>query len=74
MNRRAEVMNSKPFEKKYIRVTKLAPELDVSVPTVWRWAKENPLFPKPVRLSARVTAWKVSEVQAWLDAKAKESV
>lgn len=68
-------MNSKPFEKKYIRVTKLAPELGVSVPTVWRWTKEDLTgFPKPVKLSARVTAWRVSQIQDWLDAKAKESV
>jgi predicted DNA-binding transcriptional regulator AlpA len=62
-------MNSKPLEKKYIRVAKLAPELSVSVPTVWRWTKEDPTFPKPIKLSARVTAWQVSQIQDRLDSK-----
>jgi len=57
--------------KGFIRAKKLAPELDVSEPTLWRWLKEDPTFPKPVKLSARVTAWKLSEIQAWLDAKVR---
>jgi predicted DNA-binding transcriptional regulator AlpA len=55
--------------KEYIRVKQLAPELAVSEPTIWRWLKQNPDFPKPLKLSNRVTAWKVSDVRAWLEAK-----
>jgi predicted DNA-binding transcriptional regulator AlpA len=55
--------------KEYIRAKKLAPQLDVSIPTVWRWSRENPDFPKPYRLSGRVTAWKISEIEAWAEAK-----
>lgn len=55
--------------KGYIRVAKLAPELAVSVPTVWRWLKEDPTFPKPVKLSARVTAWRISDVESWIQSK-----
>lgn len=54
---------------KYIRAKKLAPELAISEPTLWRWVKENPAFPKPLKLSAKVTAWKISEISAWLDSR-----
>ncbi len=31
----------------------------------WRLAKEDPTFPKPVKLSAGCTRWVLSEVEAW---------
>lgn len=40
-----------------------------SEPTLWRKVK-NGSFPKPVKLSERVTAWRVSDVRAWLMAQA----
>jgi prophage regulatory protein len=65
-------MNKLPG-KGYIRVTQLAPELSVSVPTLWRWAKsKKDGFPAPVRLSGRVTAWSISEVEAWLESKSRK--
>ncbi len=44
--------------------------LPFSAPTLWRKVKEG-TFPKPVKLSARVTAWKVGNVRAWMTAQAK---
>lgn len=35
--------------------------------TLWRKVASGD-FPKPVKLSPGVTAWKVEEVRAWLDA------
>jgi predicted DNA-binding transcriptional regulator AlpA len=46
----------------------LAP-LPFSAPTLWRKVKDG-TFPKPVKLSAKVTAWKVGEVRAWMAAQA----
>jgi len=46
----------------------LAP-LPFSAPTPWRKVKDG-TFPKPVKLSAKVTAWKVGEVRAWMAAQA----
>ncbi|MBA2660086.1 MAG: AlpA family phage regulatory protein [Nitrosospira sp.] len=54
---------------KYIRAKRLAPQLAISEPTLWRWLKKDPTFPKPVKLSARVTAWLIADIQTWLDAK-----
>jgi len=49
------------------RPTTPAP-LPFSAPTLWRKVKEG-TFPKPSKLSARVTAWKVGDVRAWINAQ-----
>jgi prophage regulatory protein len=43
--------------------------LPFSAPTLWRMVAAGK-FPAPRKLSARVTAWQVSEVRAWLQAQA----
>jgi prophage regulatory protein len=40
--------------------------LPFSAPTLWRKVKAG-TFPKPHRLSLRVTAWKVGEVRTWIN-------
>lgn len=40
--------------------------LPFSAPTLWRKVKEG-TFPPPVKLSARVSAWQVGTVRAWLE-------
>ncbi len=41
------------------------PVLPISAPTLWRRVRDGS-FPKPVKLSERVTAWRVGDVRAWL--------
>lgn len=43
--------------------------LPFSGPTLWRKVKAGS-FPKPVKLSERVTAWNVGAVRAWIESKA----
>ena len=43
--------------------------LPFSAPTLWRKVKAG-TFPKPHKLSTRVTAWKVSQVREWMNAQA----
>lgn len=42
--------------------------LPFSAPTLWRKVKAG-TFPKPTKLSQRVTAWKVADVRAWITAQ-----
>ena len=42
--------------------------LPFSAPTLWRKVAAG-TFPKPIKLSERVTCWKVSEVRAWMNAQ-----
>lgn len=46
-----------------------AAPLPFSAPTLWRKVKAGS-FPKPAKLSVRVSAWRVSEVRAWMAAQA----
>ncbi len=43
--------------------------LPFSAPTLWRKVKAG-TFPKPTKLSERVTAWNVGKVRAWMTAQA----
>ena len=43
--------------------------LPFSAPTLWRKVKAG-TFPQPIKLSERVTAFKVGEVRAWMTAQA----
>lgn len=42
--------------------------LPFSAPTLWRKVKAG-TFPKPSKLSERVTAWRVGDVRAWMAAQ-----
>ena len=42
--------------------------LPFSHATLWRLVKSGN-FPKPVKLSERVTAWRVEDVREWMQAK-----
>ena len=42
--------------------------LPFSAPTLWRKVKAG-TFPKPVKLSERVTGWNVGAVRAWMTAQ-----
>jgi len=43
--------------------------LPFSAPTLWRMVKLGK-FPKPTKLSARVTAWQAGQVREWMAAQA----
>jgi prophage regulatory protein len=49
----------------------VAAPLPFSAPTLWRKVAAGE-FPKPLRLSKRVTVWKVSEVRAWMAEQAAQ--
>jgi prophage regulatory protein len=43
--------------------------LGIGVTTLWRWAKERPDFPKPLRLSQKVTVFPGDKLIEWRDAQ-----
>lgn len=49
-----------------ISVDKLSEQLGVSPSFIWRKIKDDPTFPQPIKISHRVTRWKVSEVEAFV--------
>jgi prophage regulatory protein len=60
---------NKSFRQSY-RPKQAAEFLGIGVATVWRWIKERPDFPRPIRLSARCTVIDGSQLVAWRDAQA----
>jgi predicted DNA-binding transcriptional regulator AlpA len=57
----------------YLTDHDLAARYSVSRGTVWRWYRENPAFPRPVKLSPACTRWRLSEIEAWEQACAAEA-
>ncbi len=45
--------------------------LGIAPSTLWRWIKERPEFPRPIRLSARCTVLDGAALIAWRDAQGK---
>ena len=51
----------------FIRQSQLIPLIvPFSSATLWRKVKSGE-FPRPVKLSARITAWKAEDIRAWID-------
>lgn len=48
----------------FLPVTEVATRERVSVPTIWRWAREG-RFPQPVKLGDNCTRWRLADLQAW---------
>jgi predicted DNA-binding transcriptional regulator AlpA len=58
----------------YLRQAQLIPHVvPVSSATLWRMCKSGK-FPKPVKLSARVTAWNVGLIRVWLASQANKAM
>ena len=49
----------------YVRLTQVIALVPFSKSTLWRQVKTG-AFPKPVKLSARITAWRVEDVRQWI--------
>ncbi|KAB2922686.1 MAG: AlpA family phage regulatory protein [Candidatus Contendobacter sp.] len=49
----------------FIRINQLVHFIPFSRTTVWRKAKDG-AFPRPIKLSQQVTAWRVADVRDWI--------
>lgn len=58
---------------KILRADQVAEKFGMGKATVWRKAKEEPDFPKPVKVSAKITGWVESEVDRYIAAKVSEA-
>lgn len=52
-------------EAVFIRERQILTMLPFSKSTLWRKVNDG-TFPKPVKLSERVTAWRVDEIHEWM--------
>lgn len=54
-----------PSSNRFLRVSEVSERYGASVNTIWRWAKRHPDFPKPVKLGPGITAWRLSDLEAF---------
>lgn len=59
--------------ERLIRVDELSKILSIGRSTAWKWVAENKI-PKPIKLSPRVSVWKISEIMAFIDQKNIDSM
>lgn len=52
-----------------LKVRQVCSLTQLSRATIYRLAA-NSLFPKPIKIGVKASGWRLSEIQAWLDAKA----
>ena len=58
----------------FVRQSEIIPSpIPFSPATLWRKVKDG-TFPAPVKLSERVTAWRVEDVRAWVQSFSHDGV
>jgi predicted DNA-binding transcriptional regulator AlpA len=45
--------------------------LGIAAPTLWRWARQRAEFPRPIMLGQGTTAWRVSDLEAFIEHQAR---
>lgn len=61
-----------PSLTRAIRLTDVVRLTGASRPTIWRWSRSDPTFPRPFHLSPGVTVWDASEIVDWIETKKAE--
>lgn len=56
----------------FVRESRLLLFLPFSHSTLWRRVKAK-TFPEPVRISGRITAWRVEDIRAWIEQQGRGS-
>lgn len=54
----------------YLSDEQIAKRYGLTRQSIWRWVRTDQKFPKPIRLSAACTRWKLSDIEAWEAGKA----
>ncbi len=52
----------------FLRIKDVMKKTGIARSTIWLWVKEGK-FPKPIKLSPRITVWEESKVQEWMREK-----
>ena len=55
-------------DKVWLTDREIAVRLGIARPTVWGWVKKG-RFPAPYKISENTSRWKLSEVEAWEQAR-----
>jgi len=50
----------------FIRATDLAKYLGMGMSTIWTKSKHEAGFPKPIKISSRITVWDKKQIDKWV--------
>ncbi len=67
-NKHSEKLSNPLPETGFIRQSALLPLLGFSATTLWRRVKQGS-FPRPLKLSVNVTAWRAEDIRAWIESQ-----
>lgn len=56
----------------FIRISSLTEKLNISEATIYRWQREG-IMPKSVKLGPKTSAWRVADIEKWLEEKSSQS-
>lgn len=62
-------LNKSGFPFRYFRLRTVCEITGLSKTTVYEYSRNDPDFPKPVKLGATCTAWRSDELAAWMDSR-----
>lgn len=57
----------------FLRPAEVAKRLGISRSTLYAWLDSGTLSVRPVRLGARATAFRLDELEAWLESRSRTS-
>lgn len=52
----------------FLRITDVMKKTGIAKSTIWLWVSEN-RFPKPIKLSPRITVWEEEKINIWMKNK-----
>lgn len=52
----------------FLRIKDVMKKTGIAKSTIWLWVKEDK-FPKPIKLSPRVTVWNEEKIELWMKDK-----
>lgn len=58
------------MSKVYVSNSQVASRYGVHRSTLWRWLRDDPMFPRPVSLSKGCLRWRIADLEAWEEIKA----
>lgn len=56
----------------FLRQAQVLKIIPISKSTLWRRVQAR-AFPEPVKLSERVTVWRVEDIRQWIDAQGRQA-
>lgn len=54
-----------PPPVRFVSARQVAARYGCSIATVWRWTRDDPCFPRPIRISASCTRWREADLLAF---------